>query len=135
MYYCSDCQCEFSNPKIIYESHNLSSPPFEKNFVCPACNSPSIREKTVTHCRCCGAKLKPADIEYCSDACKRKGEILWRMQIKKRQLAETSPLGIIINNIEDYNRKNNKKYSYGQYVALVEHREKNKKCTKKKRNT
>ena len=135
MYYCSNCGFEFSNPKNVYESHNLSSPPYENTSVCPVCNSTAFYEKNSTHCRCCGAKLKSGTFEYCSKECEKKGKLLWQKQRKKRLVAQTSPLGVIIKDIELYNKNNNKKYSYGQYVALVESKVKKSKCSKKKRNT
>ncbi len=135
MYYCPDCGFEFKTPQKIIETHSLPCEPYEIVLVCPDCKSTAFYEKITTHCRCCGAKLVDSQEEYCCEACEKRGRLLRKRQLKKRQLAIKSPLGIIIKEIELYNKINNKNLSYGQYVALVERKEKSKCPKKKKRNT
>lgn len=36
---CNNCQKNFKMPKILYEKHNLDTPPYEKLAVCPKCGS------------------------------------------------------------------------------------------------
>lgn len=135
MYYCPECGCEFEKPKKLYETHGLKEPPFEKILVCPDCNSTNFHEKVTTHCRCCGARLPDKSSEYCSESCREKGELLWSKQRKRRKIKTKSPINVILNELNFYNRQNNTDYSYGQYVAIIKPKlEAEKKCTKKKRN-
>ena len=133
MYYCNECEREFETPRKEYESHGLPYPPFEKIYVCPFCRSNSISKKT-THCRCCGAKLKNGKTEYCSSACRFKGEKLWQKQNLKIKEMYDNPLNQKVREVEIFNRKNNTNYSYGQFVALEFLKGKKRKCTKKKSN-
>lgn len=126
MYYCPECGTNFEKPDKKYCKHNLSSPPYEKIYCCPKCNSESFFEKTTTHCRCCGAKLKKGAFEYCSDACKKKGEKLWIREIKRRNLLINNPINKIVHELEIYNKINGTNYSYGQYVTLILPKEKRK---------
>ena len=137
MFYCKSCGYEFDRPQKIYESHGFASPPYEEICICPNCKSADIREKNITHCRCCGAKLMNGTTGYCSEACKIRGENLQNLERKKRKLLEESPLNEIVRMTTAYNRQNNTNYSYGQYVAFVIPRYKalKKKCTKKRKNT
>ena len=136
MFICKKCGYEFSNPKKIFETHGLQNPPYEVMTVCPACKSQSITEKTVTHCRCCGAKLKDSSTEYCSESCRKRGERLREIEQKKRKVLNESPLSEIIRQVNAYNKTHNTNYSYGQYVAIVIPKERAaKKCKKKRKNT
>ena len=135
MFICKKCGYEFSDPKKIYETHGLESSPYEELFVCPACKSQSISEKMVTHCRCCGAKLKDSNAEYCSESCKNRGERLREIEQRKRKVLTDSPLSEIVRRVKAYNKKHNTNYSYGQYVAIVIPNERaEKKCKKKRKN-
>lgn len=132
MYYCHDCGSHFEKPCKTYSTHSFTSPPYEKIYCCPSCKSESISEKNTTHCRCCGAKLRRGAVEYCSDACKNKGEKLWKKEIKRRQLSSSNPINLIMRELESYNKAHGTNYSYGQYVAIIMPEEKNKKCRTKK---
>jgi len=123
MYYCPDCGGEFENCEIIYETHNFQNPPFEKNYCCPFCKSTGFYEKDTKHCRCCGIKIRDDLIDYCSESCKKKGKKLWEKDVKRRKIVSTDPVNILVKEVEIYNKINNTKYSYGQYVALVKPRE------------
>ena len=96
MYYCNNCSLKFDTPKKITETHSLHSPPYDYFYVCPLCNSSSFYEKKVTHCRCCGAKLKTEGTEYCSDACRKKGEKYWLKQKLRNEAELESPINKII---------------------------------------
>lgn len=132
MFYCKECGFEFEKPIKQYESHRLSYPPYERQYLCPNCKGTSISQKTVTHCRCCGAKIKENGSTYCSKECKIKGEKLWKKEIEKKQLQLSNPINILVREIEEYNKRNKTNYSYGQYIAYVYSKKGVKKCTKKK---
>ncbi len=135
MYYCEDCGAEFSLPKTFYESHGFTSPPYESVTVCPFCNSSSFKE-IVSHCRCCGAKLSLKRFgEYCSAACKAKGEKLWQKQRNRLIYELNNPINRMIREINNYNKINGTDLSYGQYVALKFINRGKSKCLKKKKNT
>jgi len=136
MFYCEKCGFEFSRPRKIYERHGLQAPPFEEKFVCPNCSSEKFYEKKVTHCRCCGAKILKSDSLYCSERCREKGEKLYALERKRRQIREESPINEIVKKVKEFNLSNNKNYSYGQYVALILSKEEaKKKCKTSKKNT
>ncbi len=134
MYYCKTCGGNFEAPQKNYETHSLSSPPYEKIYSCPFCNSTDYKEVTQTHCRCCGALLIKSQNEYCSTSCKSKGEKLWKRQVERFKAEYDSPINIILREIKEYNLKNGTAYSYGQYVSLKFSQRRNEKCTKKKSN-
>lgn len=119
MYYCSDCGCEFETAAVYRESHGFSTPPFEERRCCPGCSGGNFHLKDASHCRCCGAKLSREEKEYCSEACRIKGEAMWKSERRKRKLSFSSPLNRIVRQTQEFNRKNHTNYSYGQYVALI----------------
>lgn len=136
MYYCNDCGYEFCEPEIQFEMHGLTSPPYEKLSVCPACKSGSISEKIKTHCRCCGARLAKEDTEYCSNICREKGEKLRNKERNRRKLQKSSPINQILKQASEYNKNHHTNYSYGQFVTLIlpKLKAEKKKCAKKKSN-
>lgn len=125
MYYCNNCKREFESFKKLTETHNLDNPPFENTYVCPFCESADVKETVITHCRYCGAKLRGEQKIYCSDDCKTKGMIIWKRQMSKQKHLIESPLYSIVRELDNYNKINNKKLSYGQYVAIVKGEKKN----------
>lgn len=125
MYYCSECENEFQNPVKIYETHNLSAPPYEALYVCPYCKGTNFKKKEIKHCRCCGAKLPTGKVNYCSDSCKLRGEKLWKKEMKRKKLLSDSNLYKLVREVEEYNKINKTKLSYGQYVALMKRGKKN----------
>ena len=122
MYYCSDCGCEFETTAVFCETHGLTSPPFEELRCCPFCGSGNIKEKAVSYCRCCGARLGNSERVYCSPSCRKRGEEMRRREMKKQRLIFSSPLFQIVREVDEYNRKNGTDYSYGQYVTLIKPR-------------
>ncbi len=136
MFYCKICGYNFEQPSAVYENHGFLSPPYEKLYVCPNCKSDCISERFFSHCRCCGARLTTEDSEYCSEACKIRGERLRRLEEKRRRRFSESPLNMLVREVEEYNLKNNTNYSYGQYVAIILPKLKTgkKKCTKKRKH-
>ena len=135
MYYCKNCNTTFETPQKIYEQHGFSSPPYEALYVCPFCSSTDFYIMQKNHCRLCGALLKIGQNQYCSSACRNKGEKLWLRQMQRRNAEYESPINQIIRELENYNKENGIKLSYGQYVSLKFLKGKKKKCTKKKSNT
>lgn len=119
MYYCKECGREFEAPQRIYEMHGQSYTPYETLYICPFCRSTEFSKKESTHCRMCGARLKNGAKEYCSEACKIKGEKLWLKQSIKNRMMLESPINKILREKNAYNFKNGTNYSYGQYVALI----------------
>ncbi len=126
MYFCRECSCEFQNPVKLTEKHNLENPPYEHIYVCPTCKSTNFKTKQVYHCRCCGAKLQDGKKDYCSVSCKSKGEKLWQKELRRKKLLSDSAVYALIREVEIYNKQNGTKYSYGQYVALVKTKKKDK---------
>ncbi len=137
MYYCRSCGSDFEQPKKSYETHCFSDTPFELLYVCPHCKSGNFYEKSTTHCRCCGGRLPKGATEYCSDACRVKGERLWKRELRKKRSILTDPLNIIVRECSLYNRLNGTRYSYGQYVAIVRPRleKERKKCASLRKST
>jgi len=119
MYYCPDCGLEFEKPLKTFCTHSFTSPPYEKKYCCPDCKGESFFEKNTTHCRCCGAKLRSGAIEFCSDSCRKKGEKLWKREIKRRKLNTENPINNIVRQLEIYNKTHGTDYSYGQYIAII----------------
>ena len=132
MYYCKECGREFEAPLRTYEMHGQSYTPYETLYICPFCRSIEFSKKETTHCRMCGARLKNGSKEYCSDACKSKGEKLWLKQSIKNKMLLESPINQIIRELKKHNKQNGTNYSYGQYVALMHNKGGKNKCSKKK---
>ena len=119
MYECQDCGHRFNNPLRLCEKHNLPSPPFEYFDACPACKSTFLRKVKVFHCRCCGARLPVGKTEYCDENCMQRGKKLWMRDSARKNRILTDPLNVIVRQLEEYNRANQTKYSYGQFVGIV----------------
>lgn len=119
MYRCLDCGFEFETAAVCEERHGLDSPPYEKIYLCPYCDGRRFSEIEVRYCRCCGSRLPEGKRNYCNDSCRLTGERLWARELARRKGALTDPIAKIIQDANEYNRKNNKNYSYGQYVAYI----------------
>ena len=52
MYICKECGKTFDEPKEYFETHGLSTPPYEKFSVCPHCNEADYCE--AQECERCG---------------------------------------------------------------------------------
>ena len=131
MYQCKDCGGKFQNPKIYIEKHGLTLPPYEKIYLCPFCDSASFKEIITKYCNCCGARLKEQQGKFCSEKCKITAEKLRLQEYKRLKKLNDSPLVQMVKEVTDYNKVNNTKYSYGQYVAIIKPRLKDKKWTKR----
>ena len=118
MYYCQDCEKEFRKLKVIIETHDLPSGPYEKYLVCPHCHSTNVKEKPAKYCGCCGARMS-GDGDYCSAACKKRGEYLWAKERSQKERWEKHPLNLAIKEVERYNKEHGTNLSYGQYFAKV----------------
>ena len=117
MYYCTDCGSKFEYPEVICETLELKEPPYKRIKICPFCKSGEIDELELYHCHCCGARLSEKG-EYCSDRCKKAGELLYEAEIKRRKEFLESPLAKAVKEVEEYNAQHKTKHSYGQYFAL-----------------
>ena len=127
MYYCTECNSKFNNIKQIYEKHNLSTPPYEKVLCCPFCGGKEIKEMVYTHCKCCGARMKNTNREYCSDICEKKGKKIWEKQNQKINKEKSNPINKVLRELNEYNKKSKSKLSYGQYVAFIKYSKRKKK--------
>ncbi len=63
MFICKNCDERFDEPKRIYESHGLDSPPYERLEVCPRCFDTSIIE--AVECKHCGEWIAEDEDEEC----------------------------------------------------------------------
>ena len=122
MYVCQDCGHIFASAHSYNEKHLLDSPPFEKRNACPSCKSELLFKKEVSHCRCCGARLSHGKVDYCDDTCRRRDKKLREMEEKRNRKRSVDPLFAAVRELEVYNRSNNTRYSYGQYVAIIKPR-------------
>lgn len=119
MYRCTDCAMEFEYVEVAFETHGLSTPPYERIKRCPFCRSTEYEEVKDPHCRFCGSRLRDTG-EYCSDRCKKAGEKYFADQRKNRERFENSPIAAAVREVAEYNRLHSTKYSYGQYFVLKE---------------
>ncbi len=116
MYCCQDCGKIFRKYKVITEKHNLTAMPYEEINVCPFCFSTNITKKQVNYCKCCGARMyKEGD--YCNNTCRRRGEMLWEKERRKKQAWLEHPLYAALKEVEQYNKEHGTNLSYGQYFA------------------
>lgn len=117
MYRCTDCKMEFDFVEVVFETHGLSTPPYERIKRCPFCKSSDFEEIKNMHCRFCGSKLRHAG-DYCSERCKKAGEKYFAAERENRRIFENSPIAAAVREVAEYNRTHGTKYSYGKYFAL-----------------
>ena len=116
MYYCTDCKIHIENPKAVKRKTASGE---KIKLLCPVCLNELI-VSAPEYCRYCGVKLNSQNEDgYCSDECKRAGKRLWTRELRRRQKIKDDPIARILRMLTSYNRENNTKYSYGQFVALV----------------
>ncbi len=115
MYYCPDCQKEFEYVKVYFEERGQG---YERVHLCPFCDGMNYREKKGIFCSYCGAKVSVPGKKYCCESCKRAGEKMFARQEEMKIHRRTSPLFKAVNEVDEYNRLNGCKLSYGQYYAL-----------------
>lgn len=119
MYRCTDCDMEFEFVEVVFETHGLSTPPYERIKRCPFCHSTEYKELREHHCRFCGARLREKG-SYCSERCEKVGQKYFAAQRKNRELFKNSAVAAAVREVAEYNRLSGTKYSYGQYFALKE---------------
>jgi predicted nucleic acid-binding Zn ribbon protein len=119
MYHCTDCGFEFEFVEVVFETHGLDTPPYERIKRCPSCKSRAYEEVKNTHCRFCGSKLRETG-EYCSESCEKSGREYFARERENRAKFASSPISAAVREVAAYNKKNATKYSYGQYFALKE---------------
>lgn len=119
MYRCQDCEYEFLYAKTIEDQHSLDNPPFEKIAVCPNCKGRNFSEIKKHYCKYCGRSLKKDVLEYCSNDCRKKGEIMWKEQARRKNLYNQNSIISIAKELDEYNKKHNTNYTYGVFVAKI----------------
>ncbi len=116
MYKCQDCQKEFRYPKRETETHSLPFGPYEQIRLCPFCNSHNFIKIEEHYCKYCGIRVKSGK-DYCSAACKKKGEAAYKRQEENKQWLHNNPISEILREVAEHNRKTGKNISYGEYVS------------------
>ena len=119
MYRCTDCERLFEYSEVVFESHGLDAPPYERRRRCPFCHSGNFVEETEKRCRFCGSKTH-RDGEYCSEACRREGEKYYQTQQENNKRLASSPIAAAVREVAAYNKAHGTKYSYGKYFSLKE---------------
>ncbi len=119
MYRCQDCEKTFRYVEVVFEKHDLNSPPYERIKRCPFCKSQSFISYRELYCGCCGAPTADGK-EYCNDSCRRVGEAMKEAEKKKAQLIRNFDVSRAIKEVEEYNRLHKTKLSYGRYFYLKE---------------
>ncbi len=119
MYHCTDCKRDFEFLEVVFESHGLDTPPFERRHRCPFCASPNFIEKENCHCHFCGSKMDTAG-DYCSERCKKLGDLYFKEEAKNREIFKNSAVAKAVREVAKYNKENKTKYSYGRYFSLKE---------------
>lgn len=119
MYRCTDCNREFEYSEVVFETHGLDTPPFERRRRCPFCASPNFVERSEKRCRFCGCRTHKSG-DYCSDECRREGEQYYKSQEENRRRFAESPIAEAVREVAAYNTAHGTKYSYGKYFQLKE---------------
>ena len=119
MYRCTDCKGEFDFLKIVFGTHGLDTPPYEKLKLCPYCGSSEYERRENMHCKFCGRRLKEAG-EYCSKECEKAGRRYYEREQENCRIFKSSPVAMAVMEVADYNRAHGTKYSYGKYFSLKE---------------
>ena len=115
MYQCKNCNEEFSLPVVDYFVHRDLN---RTVSYCPYCMSENISKIEVFYCAFCGGNAVAADQKYCSDTCKRLGEMAEKLKIKKQKAVQEFNIDAAIKEVDAYNKAHGTSYSYGQYFAL-----------------
>ena len=118
MYHCKNCRKEFEFAKIYFEKDMQKPDTYEKFLLCPFCESTDFFEKKGLYCRYCSAKLTGSNKEYCSTACRKRGERMFKFEIMKNEKRKTDILFSAITEVNNYNKRTGCSLSYGQYYAL-----------------
>lgn len=119
MYRCLDCGLEFEYVEVVFETHGLSSPPYERIKLCPGCHSDNYKELKQLYCGCCGIRI-PSGSDYCGEECRRIGELMRKREMARQKQFESAGLSIALREVDRYNKEHGTRYSYGQYFSLKE---------------
>lgn len=117
MYKCKKCETVF-NYCDMFESRLY--PTVAKGAVkqlCPACNSEDVFYYEGTYCGCCGMPIAP-NLDYCSDSCRRMAAELYEREERRRKIIQGFELTAAIREVDDYNKANGTRLSYGKYFSL-----------------
>ncbi len=113
MYQCRDCGYKFETARLQKTEDEWVK------AVCPECGGEFCGEVQKRYCRCCGAKLPKGAEEYCNDACRKRGRMMWERERRTRAMNKISPIHNIIRAAERYNELHSTRYSYGQFTTVI----------------
>lgn len=113
MYQCRDCGRRFEAAERIRDEIKSG------RAACPHCGGGAFSAVQSTHCRYCGARLPPGAEEYCNAHCRRRGELMWERERRRRGEQRVHPLYTTARAVETYNQAHGTRYSYGQFVTLI----------------
>lgn len=116
MYKCKDCEKEFRFAKRATERHGISGERQERIWLCPYCESHHFEKLPEHYCKNCGIKLNDAR-DYCSAACRKKGEAAYMREAERRRQLNHDPLILAIREVEAYNKLTGKRLTYGEYFG------------------
>ena len=71
------------------------------------------------YCKYCGRSLKKGVLEYCSSECRKKGEIMWQEQARRKNLYQQNSIISVTRKLEEYNKTHNTNYTYGIFVGKI----------------
>ncbi len=75
MFKCNECGFEFEEPRVVYETHGLDTPPYERWYLCPNCGESSFEEIEMVECSHCGEPIEKEcariddNLQYFCDVC------------------------------------------------------------------
>ena len=116
MYKCQDCGREFPYPRKTFETHSLPHAPYEEIRLCPFCASHNFHRVEQNYCHYCGIKIKQGE-DYCSHACRKKGEAAYQRQAELKERYYRNPLIVAVREVDEYNKATGKHLSYGEYFS------------------
>ncbi|MBO4467883.1 MAG: hypothetical protein J5766_01145 [Clostridia bacterium] len=117
MYYCTDCKNFFNDPIKFKEKDYAFGEHCEISLFCPHCKSSYIKKTEAEYCRCCGRRLRKGQHIYCSRACMKNGDRLYKLQKERKARLMDSPIYVIVRKLREYNEKHKTNLSYGQFVS------------------
>ena len=117
MYKCKKCETVF-NYCDMFDSRLFPNVPYgtERQF-CPTCKSTEVSHYDGTYCGCCGMPISHT-LDYCSDACRKMAAELYEREERRRKIIQDFELSAAIREVDDYNRENGTRLSYGKYFSL-----------------
>lgn len=117
MYKCKKCETVF-NYCDMFDSRLYPNVPYgtARQF-CPTCKSTEVSHYDGTYCGCCGMPISH-NLDYCSDSCRKMAAELYEREERRRKIIQDFELSAAIREVDDYNRENGTRLSYGKYFSL-----------------